>query len=90
MFKAEGGNFDDDFFKAEGANFDDDFFKAEGANFEKKRAARVRGCAAGINGTLLRNERKHCDGHHFFFLRLKGETEKKEQRGCAAGVTGTL
>ena len=26
----------------------------------------------------------------FFFLRLKGETEKKEQRGCAAGVTGTL
>ncbi len=56
------------FFKAEGANFDDDFFKAEGANFEKKRAARVRGCAAGINGTLLRNERKHCDGHHFFFF----------------------
>ncbi len=66
------------------------FLRLKGQTLRKKRAARVRGCAAGINGTLLRNEKKHCDGHHFFFLRLKGETEKKEQRGCAAGVTGTL
>ena len=63
------------------------FLRLKGQTLRKKEQ---RGCAAGINGTLLRNERKHCDGHHFFFLRLKGETEKKEERGCAAGVTGTL
>ena len=80
--KAEGGNFDDDdFVKAEGANFDDDFLRLKGQTLmmillrlkgetlRKKRAARVRGCAAGINGTLLRNEKKHCDGHHFFFFK---------------------
>ncbi len=88
LFKAEGGNFDDDFFKAEGANFDDDFFKAEGANFEKKRAARVRG---GNKRDSLKEWKKALRWPSlFFFLRLKGETEKKEQRGCAAGVTGTL
>ena len=41
------------------------FLRLKGQTLRKKEQ---RGCAAGINGTLLRNERKHCDGHHFFFF----------------------